>query len=84
MKIVEFKKEKETTKPVILKTVENGEIIRFNHNTYEEALKEDLFYYVLSKKDKRVRLICLANAEEIERDEDWRVYKHDATISILK
>lgn len=79
IEINETKKDKE---PVLLKNVGNGEIVRFHYNSFEEAIKEDLFYYVLSNKDKRVRLICLANAEEIERDEDWRVFKHEGKMLV--
>lgn len=81
MKVERFT-EQETETPILLKQVENGEIVRFEHVAFEDALKEDLFYYVLSKKDKRVKLVCLANAEQIERDEDWRVFKHESKLRI--
>ena len=84
MEVVQVKPEEKTVKAVILKNVEAGKVIRFANVSFEDALKEDLFYFVMSSKDKRVKLINLANAEQIERDDVWEVHVHSAQISIVK
>lgn len=86
MKVEQFKELEKGKEPVQLKSIENGSVVRFHNHDFEEALKEDLFYYVISKKekDKRVKLVCLANAEQIERDDVWLVHKHEAKMLITK
>jgi len=84
MEVVQVKPEEKKEKPSILKNVEKGKVIRFANVSFEEALKEDLFYFVLSSKDKRVKLVNLSNAEQIERDDVWEVYVHASKMSIIK
>jgi hypothetical protein len=59
-----------------------GDVMRFTHDSYEDALEHDLFYIVGSSKDKRVKLFSPKNGTLIERDDDWRVIKHNAVLSI--
>ena len=82
MQVVKFIEENKVEKTVVLKNVKQGEIIRFPSVSFEEALNENLFYYVLSNKDKRVKLLCLSNAELIERDEDWHVVEHKSKLIV--
>jgi hypothetical protein len=84
MKVTQQKPEEKTVKATLLKNAKVGEIIRFANVSFEDALKEDLFYFVMSSKDKRVKLLNLANAEQIERDDVWEVHVHSANISIVK
>ena len=84
MKVTQNKPKEKAEKTTILKNVEKGSMIRFANISFEDALKEDLFYFVLSAKDKRVKLLNLANVEEIERDETWEVCVHSAEMSVVK
>ena len=78
-KMTEGKQEEKLT---ILKNVKQGTTIRFQHDTFETALTENLFYIVCQNKDKKVSLVCLANAEIIVRDEDWRVIEHESKLLV--
>jgi hypothetical protein len=79
VKLIEESKEKVS----ILKNVEPGKIVRFTHDSYEDAIKNDLFYcVVLNSREGRVKLFCIQNAELIERDDDWRVIEHESKLYI--
>lgn len=73
---------KQEEKLTILKNVKQGTTIRFQHDTFETAMNENLFYIVCQNKDKKVTLVCLANAEIIVRDEDWRVIEHESKLLV--
>jgi hypothetical protein len=70
----------EKTKP--LGKVTKGSIVRFPNVTYADAIKDDLFYMVMETKNERTRLVCLSNAEMIERDEDRPVIEHESVLQI--
>ena len=74
--------QKQDEKLAILKNVKQGTTIRFQHDTFEDAMSENLFYIVCQNTNKRVKLVCLANAEIIERDEDWRVIEHESKLMV--
>lgn len=73
---------KQQEKLTVLKNVVPGTTIRFQHDTFEHAMTENLFYIVCQNKDRRVKLVCMANAEIIERDEDWRVVEHESKLFV--
>jgi hypothetical protein len=75
----ENKKEKVS----LLKNVQPGKIVRFEHISFEDALKDDLFYCVTKEsKDNRIKLFCLNNGELIERDDVWRVIEHESKLYV--
>lgn len=74
--------EKQDEKLSILKNVKQGTTIRFQHDKFEDAMSENLFYIVCQNTNKRVKLVCLANAEIIERDEEWRVIEHESKLLV--
>lgn len=82
MKTERMAEGKQEEKLSILKNVKQGTTIRFQHDTFETAMEENLFYLVCQNKDKRVSLVCLANAEIIVRDEDWRVIEHESKLLV--
>lgn len=68
---------------VTLKQVLPGKVVRFAHISYNEAIKEDLFYMVVGTAvDKRVTLACTGNGELIKRDEEWPVVEHKVELLI--
>jgi len=82
MKTVKFEESKKE-KVSILRNVEAGKIVRFEHVSYEEAIKDDLFYCIVGNpKDNRVKLFCIGNSELIERDSDWRVIEHESKLYV--
>lgn len=66
-----------TPKTTLLKDVTPGSIIRFEHDSFVDALKADLFWLRVDApeiKDGRVRLVNLKDGKQIERDADRRVF----------
>lgn len=82
MKTEKLIEQKQDERLSILKTVNQGTTIRFPHDSFESAMDENLFYIVCQNTNKRVKLVCMANAEIIERDEEWRVVQHESKLLV--
>jgi len=78
------KVEEQKEKTILLKQCKAGDTIRFPKHTFEEALKENLFYYVLEHKDRLTTLVCLETATMEKRDGTHDVVVHDAELLIVK
>ena len=73
---------KEVTIP--LKESKCGDCIRFAHDSFEEALKSDLFWLRIETPElkDRVRLVNLKDGKQLERDGDHRVIIENATLHL--
>ena len=73
------------TEPVIaLRDTKPGSILRFQHDSFQEALKADLFWLRLEAPEAkdRVRLANVADGKVIERDGDHRMVVVDAVLNV--
>lgn len=69
---------------VLLKNTAPGDCIRFAHDSFEDALRSDLFWMRADAPElkDRVRLINLADGKQLERDGDHRVITHNSVLHI--
>lgn len=67
-----------------LKEVKPGDVVRFDHDTFQDALTCDLFWIRVDTPELkgRVRLVNVRDGKQIERDEDRRVIIHAATLNV--
>jgi hypothetical protein len=78
----------ETTEPTIaLKDTKPADIFRFAVDSFEESLKDSLFYIRVDApelKTDRVRFINIQFGNQLERDGCHRVVVHKCTHRIVK
>jgi len=68
---------------VALSKLNPGDVCRFHHVSFEDAIKEDLFYMLTDVvEDDRQELVNVANGVRIRRDTSHRVIKHHTRIGI--
>lgn len=69
---------------VLLKNVMPGNCIRFAHDSFEDALRDDLFWMRVDTPElkDRARLVNLANGKQLERDGDHRVVVHNSVLHV--
>jgi len=83
MKITKAKpNKKELT--ISLKSAECGDCIRFEHDSFEDALKSDLFWIIIEAPEARgrVRLVNLSDGKQLERDDSHRVIVEKSTLHL--
>jgi len=71
---------------VLLKEVKPGDVVRFDHDSLQDALTCDLFWLRVDAPEAakgRVRLVNARDGKQVERDEDRRVIIHKATLYVL-
>ena len=81
MEVQDFKINGEAT--TSLGSLKGGDVFRFAHITYTNALKEDAFYTVLDAPEKQGVLI--ANPKDgkcLVRDAEHRVVRHNAVLRV--
>lgn len=79
------KSEPKKIEPTIqLKDATPGSVVRFDHDTAEDAIRCDLFWMRIDAPELkgRVRLVNITDGKQIERDEDRRVVKHEAALHV--
>lgn len=67
-----------------LSSIQPGEVFRFAHDSFEDALKSDLFFLRIDAPElkERVRIVNLKDGKPMERDGIHRVVKHEAALSV--
>jgi hypothetical protein len=81
MEIRDFEINKDNT--VQLGSLKGGDVFRFAHLSYADAIKEDAFYTVLDAPEKQGVLI--ANPKDgkcLLRDKEHRVVRHNAVLNV--
>jgi len=70
-------------KDVALGNLKGGEVFRFAHIPFYDAMKEDAFYMVLDPHDHgKVLIANIADGLLLKRDTEHRVMTHLATLSV--
>ena len=85
MKITQAR-EDVTDVTVALKDVKPGEVLRFAHDSLEDAFKAELFYMKLETpelKGNRVRLVAISSGKVTEYDDIHRVITHVAELQLF-
>ena len=62
------------------------DIIRFANDSFEEAIKSDLFFIRIDDpniKDGRVKIVNLKDGKELIRDGDHKIVIHKGILNIL-
>jgi len=69
---------------IMLKNTTPGDCIRFAHDSFEDALKCDLFWLRIDSPElkERIRLVNFSSGKQIERDGDHRVITHVSKLRI--
>ncbi len=79
--------EGEPTEAVLnLGQVAAGQLFRFAHISYEDALREELFYMPTktTQKEGRVEIVNPENGEVLRRDDSQRVVLHTSVLSVFR
>jgi len=80
-----IKQKNEAVEPTLpLSSIRAGEVFRFAHDSFEDALKSDLFFMRLDSPELKdaAKIVNLADGKMLVRDLIHRVITHDAVIKI--
>ena len=85
MKIIEAVSKEE--KSVTLGSLSPGDVFRFAYDSFDTALKENLFYMIVKDPNSEksgVFILAISGHECLRRDKEHRVIKHDAQFSVWR
>ena len=80
--------EKAPEEAVLLKVLADGDVFRYAHDTFEEALKTGLFYMKVkpwqANLTNKACIVSCDGSETLVRDDDHRVIKHPAEMLVRR